>query len=86
MNRATVDFSHLQNGPSHGPAALGLNTTSGQQRRHKSRRAGEGTKAVIFDMGGVLVPSPVNIFRGLFGFFLKRKKLKFREVGNLNIE
>ena len=64
MNRAAVVFSHLQKAPSHGPAVLGMNDVGGQQRRHQSRRAGEGTKAVIFDMGGVLLPSPGRWLRG----------------------
>ena len=64
MNRATVVFGHLKHGQNPGPAVLSANGASGQQRRHKGSKPGEDTKAVIFDMGGVLLPSPGQIFRG----------------------
>ena len=64
MNRATVVLGHLNHGQNPGPAALSANGASSQQRRHKGSMPREGTKAVIFDMGGVLLPSPGQIFRG----------------------
>ncbi len=62
MNRVSCVLSHLQNGP--GNIAPRLCTE--QQRRNKTKRAGAGagTKAVIFDMGGVLLPSPGFLFSG----------------------
>ena len=67
MDRATVVFSHLKHGTNPGPAVLSGNPASGQ-RRHKGTKPGEGTKAVIFDMGGVLLPSPGPIFGGTLTF------------------
>ena len=64
MQRSNVIFSHLQSGQAAAACGLAASPTNGIRQKNYSNRPGQPTKAVIFDMGGVLLPSPGKLFAG----------------------
>ena len=65
MLRTRILGFHLKQRHNPSMPVLAASVTSANKKRVFSTRSGQPTKAVIFDMGGVLLPSPANTFNGM---------------------